>query len=120
VDIFVFGSNEAGIHGRGSALFAVKEHGAIHGVGEGLQGWSYAIPTKDKRLETLPLAQIQVYVDRFIEFARAHREMQFNMVEIGCGLAGYKPRQIATMLKNAPTNVNLPVAFKNALFLPFV
>ena len=44
--VFVFGSNLAGRHGRGAARAAVREHGAIYGQGEGLQGNSYAIPTR--------------------------------------------------------------------------
>ena len=44
--IFVFGSNLAGRHGKGAAKFAKDYHGAIYGRGVGLQGTSYAIPTK--------------------------------------------------------------------------
>lgn len=51
-DIFVFGSNLAGRHGAGSALEALKKHGAIYGQGVGRQGNSYAIPTNDERLRT--------------------------------------------------------------------
>lgn len=39
-EIFVFGSNEAGIHGAGAAKQAVKKFGAIAGNGEGRQGQS--------------------------------------------------------------------------------
>ena len=45
--IFVFGSNLEGRHGAGAALFAKNNFGAIYGKSEGLQGNSYAIPTKD-------------------------------------------------------------------------
>ena len=54
--IFVFGSNLAGRHGKGAALFARQERGAIYGVGQGRTGNAYAIPTKDERLRTLPRA----------------------------------------------------------------
>ena len=50
--IFVFGSNLAGRHGAGAALCALREHGAIYGQGVGLQGNSYAIPTKDSKFKT--------------------------------------------------------------------
>ena len=43
--IFVFGSNQAGRHGKGSALEARRNHGAVYGVGEGPTGNAYAIPT---------------------------------------------------------------------------
>ena len=86
--IFVFGSNLGGRHSKGSALEAIQNHGAIYGQGEGLQGNSYAIPTKDKNLKVLNLNEIAIYINRFIEFAKENSDMQFNVVKIGCGLAG--------------------------------
>lgn len=107
-EIFVFGSNLAGRHGAGSALEAVRYHGAIRGQGEGLQGRSYAIPTKDERLQTLPIDTIAAHVAMFLEFALSR--------PIGCGLAGYKPEQIAWMFNlPPPRNVILPREF-----LPYV
>lgn len=64
--VFVFGSNEAGRHGKGAALTAVRDYGAIYGRASGPQGSAYGIPTKDKNLKTLPLAAIAVYVRRFL------------------------------------------------------
>lgn len=109
--IFCFGANRAGRHGRGSALHAVKYHGAIYGQGEGLQGRSYGIPTKDERLRTLSLEAIAIHVDRFISFANANPDLQFSLVPIACGLAGYTPAQIAPMFAGAPANVRLPPEF---------
>jgi hypothetical protein len=106
--IFVFGSNLAGRHGKGAALYALKHHGAIYGQGTGLQGNSYAIPTKDARLCTLPLDVIQTYVEEFLAFARQHDGMLFTVTRIGCGLAGYTDAQIAPMFVNVPKNVTLP------------
>jgi len=85
--IFVFGSNLAGRHGKGSALYARQEHGAIYGQGVGLQGNAYAIPTKDEQLRILPLESIRPYVEEFVRFAIAHPDMTFNVTAIGCGLA---------------------------------
>lgn len=113
--IFVFGSNEAGRHGKGSAKEAIEKHGAIYGQGEGLQGSSYAIPTKSRRLSVLSLMTIGLYVDRFIEFAKQHPELQFNLVEIGCGNAGYTPEDIAPLFRSAPENCILPQSFKKVL-----
>jgi hypothetical protein len=113
--IFVFGSNLAGRHGKGAALDAVRSFGAIYGQGVGLQGKSYAIPTKDERLRTLPLSDIRHHVDEFIVFAREHPEMRFALTAIGCGLAGYSPRQIAPMFADAPDNVLLPSEFRGVL-----
>lgn len=106
--IFVFGSNLAGRHGAGSAKEAVQKHGAIYGQAEGLQGNSYAIPTKDKNFNTLSLERIKTYVQGFITFAWMHSEMEFDVVKIGCGLAGYKDHEIAPMFWNVPKNVHLP------------
>ncbi len=107
--IFVFGSNLAGRHGKGAALHARQYHGAIYGYGLGMQGNSYAIPTKGHKLQTLELHVIESYVKQhFIEFAQAHPELTFNVTRIGCGLAGYTPEQIAPMFKDAPSNCNLP------------
>jgi ribA/ribD-fused uncharacterized protein len=109
-EIFVFGSNLAGRHGKGAALCAKNEHGAIYGEGIGLQGDSYAIPTKDESIKTLPLDRIKKYVDDFLIFAARHPEMEFNVTRIGCGLAGYKDEDVATMFKWATRykNIRLP------------
>lgn len=110
--IFVFGSNEAGIHGAGSAKEARLNHGAVYGQGIGLQGRSYAIPTKDRSLAVLSLDAIERHVWTFVKFAINHPEMTFNVVKIGCGLAGYTEEQIAPMFRGAPPNVNLPKGWR--------
>lgn len=106
--IFVFGSNLAGRHGKGAALEAKNLYGAVYGVGIGLRGRSYAIPTKDEHLNTLPLERIQSYITHFLNFARANPQLRFAVTPIGCGLAGYKPHQIAPMFAAASNNVTLP------------
>ena len=113
MDIFVFGSNLAGRHGAGAALFAKKHHGAIYGQGIGLQGQSYGIPTKGNQLQILPISAIQHHVKVFIDFASAHPEHTFNVTRIGCGLAGYTDAQIAPLFRGAPINCNLPEGWRN-------
>lgn len=108
MSIFVFGSNLAGRHGAGAALFARKHHGAIYGQGIGLQGNSYGIPTKDFKIQTLPLRVISSHVAIFIQFAKANYETTFQVTRIGCGLAGYTDSEIAPMFKDAPSNCLLP------------
>jgi hypothetical protein len=110
--VFVFGSNLAGRHGKGAALTAYRNHGAIYGQGMGLQGNSYAIPTKDEEINTLPLHKIKQYVDVFIKFAILNPEMKFEVTRIGCGLAGYEDHDVAPMFKNAPENCILPVGWR--------
>ena len=112
MSIFLFGSNLAGIHGAGAARFAVEKHGARYGQGIGYQGNSYAIPTKDKYIKTLPLSEIDHYVDQFINFAIEHPNLTFEVTRIGCGLAGYIDSQIAPMFKNAPMNCQLPEGWR--------
>jgi hypothetical protein len=103
--IFVFGSNLGGRHGKGAAKTALG-WGAKFGQGIGLSGKTYAIPTKDAQIRrTLAISQIKGYVDDFIEFARHHPELTFLVTEVGCGLAGLKPKEIAPLFQNA---VNLP------------
>ena len=106
--IFVFGSNEAGRHGKGAALHARLQHGAIYGQGRGLQGRSYAIPTKDAQLHSRSLPDIAKDVHEFILFARMRPDLNFQVTRIGCGLAGYSDSDIAPMFKNSPTNCILP------------
>lgn len=102
--IFVFGSNLAGRHGRGAALYAKQHHGAIYGQGVGRQGNSYALPTKDHKLRTLPLQAIKKYVDEFIKYAESRPDLQFQVTRVGCGLAGYNDSQIKPLFDSAPSN----------------
>jgi hypothetical protein len=114
--VFVFGSNEAGRHGKGAAKTALIEFGAKLGVGVGHIGNSYAIPTKSGNLRTLSLYKIDKYVDEFITYASENPQLNFYVTEIGCGLAGYKPAQIAPMF-NRPLskNIHLPKSFTDVL-----
>lgn len=114
-NIFVFGSNLAGIHGAGSAHAAKLYHGAIYGIGVGLQGRAYAIPTKNGNFDVLPLEQIRLYVNQFLEYAKDNPNKTFNVVAIGCGLAGFNPEEIAPMFKNYTDNVKLPKEFLTLL-----
>jgi hypothetical protein len=113
--IFVFGSNLAGRHGKGAVLFAAKNCGAIYGQGEGRQGNSYGIPTKDKDIKTLPIEVIASHVNVFLDYARANPQEEFEVTAIGCGLAGYCPEQIAPLFVGYPSNCYLPSEFKIVL-----
>jgi hypothetical protein len=113
--IFVFGSNEAGRHGKGAALHAKRKCGAIPGQAFGRQGNSFAIPTKNARLNPLPLYRIERYVMGFLTYAKDNPSLQFQLTPIGCGLAGYMPFEIAPMFVSAPSNVQLPQEFKEVL-----
>lgn len=104
MEIFVFGSNLAGRHGKGAALHARTHHGAKLGVGEGLTGNAYALPTKDERLNVRSLTDILISVDKFITVARKASNLTFYVTKVGCGLAGYRDEDIAPMFRGAPSN----------------
>jgi hypothetical protein len=117
-EVFVFGSNREGRHGKGAALEARARHGAIYGQAEGLQGNSYAIVTKELRSKgqrngagIVTLNEVAAGVDIFLEFAEAHPNWRFNVTPIGCGLAGFKPYQIAPLFRGHTPNVVLPEEF---------
>lgn len=107
-EIFVFGSNLAGMHGGGAARTARLYFGAVMGNGDGPQGQSYAIPTMQGGVET-----IRPYVDKFIDYAKAHPEQTFLVTPIGCGIAGFTPDEIAPLFKEAVSveNIYLPQSF---------
>jgi len=108
-EIFVFGSNGFGAHNGGAAATAVHKFGAKMGQAEGLQGQSYAINTMDSEDEMFK------QIERFLKFAEEHQELSFLVTEIGCGIAGYSPEQIAPAFKDHANNVILPDAFLKAL-----
>ena len=107
-EIFVFGSNLAGRHGGGAARAANMKFGAEWGVGVGLTGQSYAIPTMQGGVET-----IKPYVDEFIRFAQENPGLKFLVTRIGCGIAGFKDEEIAPLFDKAMQvpNIYLPETF---------
>lgn len=107
-EVFVFGSNLAGMHGGGAAATAYRCFGAVWGKGVGLQGRSYAIPTMQGGIET-----VKPYVDDFIEFAKSHPELRFLVTKIGCGIAGFRNEEIAPLFAEAidVKNIILPREF---------
>lgn len=115
--IFVFGSNRQGIHGGGAAKYACEHFAAKYGNPRGLQGYSYAIVTKELRHNVKPvtLAEIKIEAEHFVEFAAGNPALEFLLTPIGTGLAGFTVEEIAPLFKNSPPNVVLPQVFKNFL-----
>lgn len=109
-EIFVFGSNIQGLHCNGAAKLAYQKFGAQWGCGVGLKGNSYAIPTMQGDVST-----IKPYVDDFLMFVENHPHLVFLVTEIGCGIAGFKPKEIAPLFRFAieknMMNVFLPESF---------
>ena len=110
-EIFVFGSNEQGLHYGGAAKAAMENFGAIMGQGNGLQGKSYAIPSMSG------LGVMGEYVKEFCEFAKAHPEKRFLVTEIGCGIAGYSVSDVAPLFECCldVDNITLPASFWDLL-----
>ena len=114
--IFVFGSNRMGIHRRGAAKTALENYGAIFGNPEGLQGDSYALPTKYSPSVRLSLQEIRCHIGDFLRVARlTPDELDFQVTRVGCGLAGYKDEDIAPMFKGAPSNCSFDEKWKDYL-----
>ena len=107
-EVFVFGSNLAGIHAGGAARVALERFGAVMGQGVGMQGQSYAIPTMQGGVDT-----IKPYVDDFIKLAREWDQTTFYVTRIGCDIAGFKDSEIAPLFAEAMKlyNVRLPKSF---------
>ena len=98
--IFVFGSNLSGIHGAGAAAYARKHRGAVMGVGEGLTGQAYALPTKGHQISFMPLDDIYKHVQKFMKFACNERnELQFQITRVGTGLSGFRDNDISLMFE---------------------
>lgn len=97
--IFVFGSNLYGDHAGGAAQQAEEDFGAVSGIGVGLQGQSYAIPTMDG------YDRMAFYIAQFIDFARHYPEYEFLLTAIGQGIAGYSAEEIEPLLLDLPSNV---------------
>lgn len=113
-DIFCYGANEGGIHGMGAARYALINEGAVM-YKYGFQGTSYGIPTKDEKIQTLPLLSILKHIEDFKNFAASHLELTFNVTRIGCGLAGYLDFEMAPLFKGLPSNCKFPTEWKHWL-----
>lgn len=114
MDIFVFGSNREGRHGKGAASTAYRYHGAVYGQAEGLQGNSYAIITKELRRDqpVVTLKEVEESVRKFLHFAFVHSDITFRLTKIGCGLAGFTEDQIRPLFRFATHNVIQPDDWK--------
>ena len=117
-EVFVFGSNLAGQHLGGAALLAKEKFGAELGVGEGMTGQCYALPTKDENIETLPIAEIHKVIEQLRETVGNNRDKFFIITAVGCGLAGYEAKDIAPMFENFINfeNISLPQSFVDVIF----
>lgn len=111
--VLVFGSNLSGFHGGGAARDAAEKFGAVHGQGFGRAGQSFAIPTKDEHIVTLGLDEIELYVRAFVEHSRRFPGEFFQVTQLGCGLAGLDPWDMAHMFgRRTPVNCHFDEAWR--------
>jgi hypothetical protein len=113
--IFVFGSNPEGRHGAGAAKYAKDNFGAVYGQGEGLQGQSYALPTKDLRIKTnnslrsISAEDITENIKKLYEVARQNPTKEFLVSDYSeSNLNGYSGQEMADMFTAAgpiPSNI---------------
>jgi hypothetical protein len=106
-EVFVFESNLAGTHDMGEAKHAIK-YGAKYGRGVGVQGNTYAIPTKDHGLAPMPLNQIQPYIARFVRFTNEHPQVKFFITHVGGGSTRCKDSEIAPLFKGCSDECSFP------------
>jgi hypothetical protein len=107
--IFVFGSNLAGIHGAGAARYAYEKLGAEWGVGRGLTGSCYALPTKNEDIWSMPWPWVKENIREFVQYAKDNPFLLFALTPVGTGLAGHSKRDVWEALQEfgIPDNVYL-------------
>ena len=128
--IFVFGSNPEGRHGLGAAKVAVQKFGAKYGIGEGLVGNSYGIPTKDLRvkgLRSISEKDIVKSIQKLYKVAEANPDKIFKVAYRNKAdevtLNGYNGREMFMMFLDAtgdsntfPKNIQFSEEWKNIYF----
>lgn len=109
-EIFVFGSNYQGRHGRGAAKDALK-FGAVLGEGRGHFGQTYALPTVDWEPDYHFIGWDEVYKEICIlfEYAQKNKHLTFLLTPVGTGLAGGKVEDLDFILNHmeVPDNIVL-------------
>ena len=93
-EVFVFGSNAAGNHYGGAAAVAYQRFGAVWGVGEGLRGNSYALPTLDRTMKRVSVGALRYSLREFLRIVDCNPGYTFLLTKIGCGIAGWEVSQM--------------------------
>lgn len=122
--IFCFGSNTQGRHGKGTAKIAKDKFGAIYGQPSGLQGRSYGIVTTDLTKYYRPsvsYVSLVKEIENFYNFAFENPNMEFLVAYTGGldkkNLSGFTNDQFANVfsLFKIPDNVVFEKEFSQLL-----
>lgn len=109
-EVFVFGSNLQGIHGRGAAKTALQ-WGAIQGKGRGHYGQTYALPTIDWEPQYHFIGWDRVYQEicTLFSYADQNKHLTFFLTPVGTGLAGGKIEDLDFIINHmeVPDNIVL-------------
>jgi len=107
--VFVFGSNLAGRHGAGAARVALEKFGAKYGIGEGLQGQSYAFPTLDSYFRKVPVLTLKMAVYNLYQTCHLNPDKEFLLTKVGCGIAGFDEDYMKSLFyEPRPANLIFP------------
>ena len=116
-EIFVFGSDLAGVHIYGHAKDALL-FGAQMGKYSGHCGQTYAIPVRQKNQHyNFTLEEIEKHVNEFHRFAKRKKELVFYVTPIACHERAHKNEDIAPLFKDFLylENVYLPLQWRKYL-----
>lgn len=89
--------------------------GAKYGVGVGITGQAYALPTKDVNLRPIGMKRMQEFVREFREHTKRNKHETYFVTRVACGLAGYEDGDIAPMFRGATRRCNFPIEWKEYL-----
>lgn len=121
--IFVFGSNTQGRHGKGTALIARQKFGAKYGQSSGLQGKSWAMITTDLtkyERPSVPKKKVIEEIGKLYEFASENPELEFLVAYTGTNtknLSGFTNQEFANMFSHytIPNNIIFEEEFSKLL-----
>jgi len=103
--IIVVGTNIRGLHASGAAWYAHQHFGLRWGVGQGLSGQTYALPTMEGWNELRLAAAL------FCSYAALSHDLTFLLTKVGCGIAGYEEEKVSALFAKAPVNVLRPTGW---------
>lgn len=106
--IFVCGTNTAGLHYGGAAKQAWEDFGLVWGVGEGLSGRSYAFPTLDGEFNKLKIRSLVNSRNRLYKSCEVNKDNEYILTKVGCGIAGYQENEMKDLFIDPPNNLILP------------